>query len=107
MLEDEALKVAFDEWSVPWTFAIFGGRAYKYPALERNDEIERYLAEPEMWKNMEVQFDLPQTPASQLDIILFDIKKDFKKYSAVAARTYMEWFHQLRTGSKDSFEEST
>lgn len=107
VLADEALKVAFQEISVPWTFAIFEGRAYKYPALERNDEIEAYLADLDKWKQMEVQFDLPTGPASKLDIILFDIRKDIKKYTAFAARTYMEWFHEMRTGSKVNFEEST
>ena len=37
VLEDEGLKVAFNEEAVPWTFAIFEGRAYKYYALERED----------------------------------------------------------------------
>jgi len=43
VLQDEALKVAFGEEAVPWTFAIFEGRAYRYYALERPDEIESYL----------------------------------------------------------------
>ena len=54
VLDDEALKVAFNEWSVPWTYAIFGGRAYRYPALERNDELEAYLSDLDQWKQMNV-----------------------------------------------------
>ena len=35
--EDEALKVAFGQEAVPFTFAIFEGRAYRYEGIERLD----------------------------------------------------------------------
>ena len=54
VLEDEALKVAFKEEAVPFTFAIFEGRVYKYYALEREDELEDYLTNLERWKVMRV-----------------------------------------------------
>ena len=34
---EEGLKVAFGEETVPWTYAIFGNRAYKFYGLERED----------------------------------------------------------------------
>ena len=37
--KDEALKVAFGEVSVPESFAIINGRAYKYYAIERENEL--------------------------------------------------------------------
>jgi len=68
VLEDEALKVAFGEVAVPWTFAIFDGRVYKYPALEREDQLTEYLSDLEKWKSVKVQFDLPQRPATKLPL---------------------------------------
>ena len=107
VLEDEALKVSFREYAVPWTFAIFGGRAYKYPSLERPDELIEYLTDLEGWKGMKVQFDLPQSPATKLDIIVFDIGKEVRRTVKPILRAYMEWFHEMRTGSKRDFESST
>lgn len=104
---DEALKVAFGEEAVPFTFAIFGGRVYRYQGIERLDYLQDYLRDLEQWKKMPVQFDLPQRPATRLEIVLFDIKKEVKKFLTHFARTYMEAFHELRTGSKEDFEDST
>jgi len=107
VLEDEALKVAFGEVAVPWTFAIFDGRVYKYPALEREDQLTEYLSDLEKWKSVKVQFDLPQRPATKLEIIVFDIWKEIRRSGTPVLRAYMEWFHQMRTGSKNNFEDST
>ena len=59
VLEDEGLKVAFREEAIPFSFAIFNGRAYKYYALERPDELEQYFNDLSKWKGMRVQFDVP------------------------------------------------
>ena len=37
--EDESLKVAFGEEAIPFTFAIFGGRVYQFPGIERLDYL--------------------------------------------------------------------
>jgi len=107
VLKDEGLKVAFGEESVPWTFAVFEGRAYKYYALERPDELEEYLNDLERWKTMRIQFEVPERPADALEIILFDIKKELRRRIVPLNRAYMEWFHKMRTGSSNNFEEST
>ena len=107
VLEDEALKVAFREEAVPFSFAIFGGRAYRYYALERDDEMEEYFKNPERWKKMKHQFDVPQRPANWLEIKWFDIKKETRRTIVPLNRAYMEWFHKMRTGSKRNFEDST
>ena len=107
VLEDEGLKVAFREMSVPWSFAIFNGRAYKYYALERPDELEEYFKDLTKWKLMQVQFDIPQRAANRLEIIWFDVQKELRRFIVPLNRSYMEWFHQMRTGSKNNFEEST
>mmetsp|Transcript_9806 Transcript_9806/g.12134 ORF Transcript_9806/g.12134 Transcript_9806/m.12134 type:complete len:190 (-) Transcript_9806:60-629(-) len=107
VLQDEALKVAFKEEAIPWSFAIFEGRAYRYYALERPDELEDYLTNLERWKIMRTQFDVPSRPANKLEIIWFDIWKELRRTIVPFNRAYMEWFHELRTGSKRDFEDST
>ena len=42
-----------------------------------------------------------------MEIIIFDIKKEIKKFARPILRAYMEAFHELRTGSKRDFEDST
>lgn len=54
VLEDEGLKVAFGEEAVPWSFAIFEGRAYRYYALERPDELEEYFTNLDKWRKMRI-----------------------------------------------------
>ena len=61
----------------------------------------------EKWKVMRVQFDVPKGPATRPEIIWFDIKKEFKRAVKPWLRAYMEWFHEMRTGSKNGFEQST
>ena len=107
VLQDEGLKVAFGEEAVPFTFGVFGGRAYRYYALERPDEIGDYLTNPIKWNRMPVQFDVPQRPANRLEIVLFDIWKETKWAIKPVLRAYMEWFHTMRTGSPEDFESST
>ena len=36
---DELLKVTFDVESVPWTFCIYGGRAYRLNHLEQSKKL--------------------------------------------------------------------
>lgn len=103
VLEDEALKVAFNELAVPYSYGIYGGRAYQYPALERSDHFISYFNDLEQWKKMEIQFDLPAGPASKAEIIWFDVKKDIAKNGKPMLRAYMQWFHTMRTGSPDHF----
>ena len=98
VLRDEGLKVAFNEEQNPWSFAIIEGRAYKYYALERGDEILAYFKDLEQWKKMRVQFDVPKRAANRAEIILFDIWKETKKVGKPAIRGYMEWYHWMRTG---------
>ena len=98
VLEDEALKVAFNEIEIPWTFGIFGGRAYKYYSLEQDDELAEYLRDLERWKKMQVQFDVPARPANKAEIIWFDIKKEAKKALEPVLVGYMRWYHKMRTG---------
>ena len=107
VLEDEGLKVAFREEAIPWSFAIFNGRAYRYYALERDDEIEEYFNDLSRWKKMRVQFDVPKRPANRAEIIWFDVKKEVRRFIVPYNRAYMEWFHKMRTGSIDNFEDST
>ena len=54
-----------------------------------------------------MQFDLPQRAANRMEIIIFDIKKEIKKFARPLLKAYMEAFHELRTGSKRNFEDST
>ena len=58
VLEDEGISVAFGEEAevVPWTFAIIEGRAYKYYALDRKDELLEYFKSEDFakWKKMRV-----------------------------------------------------
>ena len=92
VLKDEALKVAFNEIQNPWTFAIFGGRAYKYYSLEREDELAEYLRDLDRWKKMQVQFDVPTRPANKAEIIWFDIMKEVKKALEPMLVGYMRWY---------------
>ena len=46
--------MAFGEETVPWTYGIFGGRAYRFYALEREDEIEAYFNDLSRWKKSKV-----------------------------------------------------
>ena len=57
--EDEGLKVAFGELAVPFTFAIFGGRAYRFPFIEGVPKLTEWLKDLEIWKTVPIQFDVP------------------------------------------------
>lgn len=50
---------------------------------------------------------MPLRPANRLEIVIFDIWKEMRRTVVPANRAYMEWFHEMRTGSKEGFEEST
>lgn len=54
VLQDEELKVAFKEESIPWTFCLHGGMAYKYGQLERLDEISAMLKDLPQWERVAV-----------------------------------------------------
>ena len=47
----ELVKVAFDVESIPWTYCIFGKKAYRFPALEQKRTLQDWLDNPEQWKH--------------------------------------------------------
>ena len=62
--KDELLKVTFDVESIPWTFCIFDGRAYRLNHLEQARILTEMLQDLDQWKGVDVQFDMPRQIAS-------------------------------------------
>ena len=76
---DELLKVTFDVESVPWTFCIYGGRAYRLNHLEQSKKLQLWLEDIDNWKSVEVQFDLPTEIAGNMQLYMYYVRKDYKR----------------------------
>ena len=87
---DEYLKVTFDVESVPWTFCIYGGRAYRFPSFEVEKTIRSWLDDLEQWKQVKVQLDLPTEVAGNVALYRSYVWKDYKRCYNWSLRTSME-----------------
>ena len=45
--KSELVKVAFGVESIPWTYCIFGNKAYRFPKLEQRKSLQDWLENPE------------------------------------------------------------
>ena len=87
---DELLKVTFDVESIPWTFCIFGGRAYRLNHLEQARILTEMLEDLDQWKSVDVQFDAPSTIASNTQLYMYYIRKDYKRAFNSVLRVYVD-----------------